>query len=225
MKRIVTLVAAFAMMAAGSVANAADNAWFSLEGGGAVGEGPGQPLVVQVPSGGGTVRISYNFTAAQQAPGNPQDGMLGWAIRLGQEGGTAVAAFAGGGAYSTTGYTNNFPGVEIGPSLIAGQTSDTGDGSAGLVYSFDLNVTGPDGTAALIGGDFGPSEQAYNNGYAWYGFVGPNPISYGRVGYAGGVDTTAGWGQSPVIIVNVIPEPATLGLIGLGVFALIRRRR
>ena len=47
-----------------------------------------------------------------------------------------------------------------------------------------------------------------------------SPYDLWRVGAA-----IAGWGYGPMLVVEYVPEPMTIGLLGLGSLALLRRRR
>lgn len=231
MKKLGLLVAAIALLTGFSVAKAADNAWFTLEGSSGAGAGsvvvvqqggPGQALIVEK-QGDVSLNIAYRFTNSYAT------GMSGWAIALSAIG-PGANTFSDGANAGLTGYDSSNGGTTGGPAFFAGQTSSAGTGGQGRAYNFTLNSLGQGALAGItnVTGDFGPSEQAYGGeiqGAAWYGFVGPNPISYGRVGYVGSVDTTPGWGSLPVIIVRNVPEPATIVLLGLGAVALIRRKR
>ncbi len=227
MKKIATLVAAVALLAASSVATAADNAWFTLEGGPGtvVTSGPGNTLIVEKDAGSSaTLRIGYNFNSSFGP-------MASWSIALNTAGDLgATSSFGNGANGGLSGYTVNTGTLANGSSSFnVGQvsTNNPANGTTGLAYLFDLTVSaGPLGSGASVTGDFGGAEQAYSSGFYWYGFVGANPISYGRTGgYTGAVDVTPGWGSLPVIIVRNVPEPATIALLGLGALALIRRRK
>ncbi|MFQ5473031.1 MAG: PEP-CTERM sorting domain-containing protein [Dehalococcoidia bacterium] len=204
MKR--ALLVTLLVLSTASIATAADNMWFTSGGAGA----PGTALVLTGP-GPHLVEVNITFSS----PG------AGWAMTLFGAAGQSAAGFnyAPGNAL---GYTADQLDTGAAGSLMSdvGGIDNTGQGGSGVVFTFELSGLGD------VTGDFGATAQAYGNGYAWYGFVGPNPISYGIAGYvgpAGTPDQTPGWGSLPVI--SVIPEPATIALLGLGAVALIRRRR
>lgn len=227
MKRIVSMIAAIAMIAGVSTAQAADHAWFTLEGATGPGagsvqvisQGPGNALIIEK-VGDVSLNIGFRFTNTFNA------GMASWAIALQS---SAPGIFSNP-VYTGTGYAVNVPPAGVGtPSLTGSQfTTSVPGGAAGLVYRFDLGLAGePIGNIVNVTGDFGGQNMYYgeDSGYAWYGFVGPNPISYGINNYTGADDVTPGWGQLPVIIVRNVPEPASIALLGLGAVALLRRRK
>lgn len=216
MKRILTLVAAIAMLAASSVASAADNLWFSLANPAPAGvtvesSGPGTALSLTNPTGNPlTVRVNVNITS--------DTNLFTWSMALASVGGT----FSNGAFGPAGGSDQPFGGTNGSAAFAVSNGSIPGAGLPGVLYSFDLNL--PAGVGAVTG-DFGPSGILKQPNTFWYGFVGPNPISIaGGPAYTFGEDTTVGWGQLPVITV-AIPEPATLGLLALGVVAIIRRRK
>lgn len=221
MKRLVALVASLALVASASVASAVDNAWFTLEGGGGadinvISQGPGQALIIEKGPGPGitTLTIGYNLTSEQ-------GGMGGYAIALNAQANAGqVAAFANPTNLSPT-YSAIFPGA-LGDVLVYGAGAPAGNGAAGLVMSFNLIIDKPTTAAdgsVLVLGQFGPTDQAYGNGALWFGSVGPNAPDFGSAAFYGT------WGDLPVIEIRNIPEPASLALLGIGAFALIRRRK
>lgn len=213
MKKFGMLVAAIALIAGTSVANAADNLWFTaVSGGSAVTQGPGQALSLTA-TPGEVVTVQVNITS-------DSGGLNGWQLNLNSSG----DAIFGGGLALGTGYDSvgqNFGDIGASGGQF-GRGSPTASGSTGAIYQFTITVGNQN---VDVGGDFGFPQGIYkNNGLYWYGFVGANPVSYGAANYTNGPDVTPGWGNAPVIHIAV-PEPATLGLIGLGVVALIRRRK
>lgn len=218
MKNLATLIVAIAMAASVSVANAADNLWYTLISTSdasivAGSSGPGQTLSLLKPNAGpATVRIGVNIS-------NQYDFFAGWTLNLQT---TAGSTFANGVRLGT--YDQDIDGIVNGSmSASFGAGSSSLQGSEGLIYEFDLVLTGSNLPVAVTG-DFGAQGIIYSNNFNWYGFVGANPISYGKPNYTFGPDTTPGWGSLPVITVAV-PEPTTLVLLGLGTVALLRRRK
>lgn len=221
MKKIASMLVALAMAAGASVAQAADNAWFTLQGGGpdvtVISQGPGQALVIEKQPGPGTttLTIGYNVSSA----GGPLGGYA-YALNAQSQGQTALFSNP---QNVGAGFSAPFPGP-TGETLVYGAGSPAGTGAPGLVSTFTLviNKLGPLGETNIFG-DFGPTAQAYASGYAWYGRVGPNPVTYGLPNYAD--DVGPGWGPLPVITIRNIPEPASIALLGVGALALIRRRK
>lgn len=200
-------------------AQAADNIWFSLESGGTasatvLSSGPGQVLAVSA-FNPGSIRVALHITSDTGA-------LAGFGIHL--ESSSLSATFSNG-VFSGTGYDQIFPGGPDGTSAFTLERGSlSGTGSVGAILSFDINLNlFPPGPVNIYG-DFGGAGIPKSNGFAWYGFVGPNPISYGIPGYSNGPDTTLGWGDLPVIVVNS-PEPGTLTALALlGALSLRRRR-
>jgi hypothetical protein len=88
-----------------------------------------------------------------------------------------------------------------------------------LVSTFQLSITGSDLGVTNVFGQHGPTDTAYLTAGLWFGSVGPNPPDWGNAA------TYGTWGDLPVITINTIPEPASLGLLAIGALALIRRRK
>src|SRR5262249_31942976 len=132
---------------------------------------------------------------------------------------------AGNVAHVGSGYNTPLSVADAGLINI-GNVATGNNGSSGLVVTFTLaSPTGKPAGTHNVTGDFGPSEQRYNNGFLWFGNVAGGPTSYGAPAYTGGPDTSAGWGDQAVISLTNVPEPATLALLGFGAMALIRRRK
>jgi hypothetical protein len=211
MKKILGLVAALALVSSASTALAVDNAWFTLEGGGVPdGQGSGQTLVITRNAGDVTnLVIGFHITDTEGL------GMAGYAYDVH---GAGENSWNFSNAQNVgAGYTNFIPGA-VGASLQFGATSFTG-GATGLVSTFLLSITGSDLGVTNVFGQHGPTESAYLNGTLWFGSVGPNAPDFGSSASYGT------WGDLPVITINTIPEPASLGLLAIGALALIRRRK
>jgi len=222
--KLKVFVAAIAMLGLVTTANAADTAWFSLENAPA---GVTANLVdgqLQIEKDDGlapnpvTLVIGYNFTNTNIYSSGL---MSSWSISLSSpDAGLSIGGLtydlAGGYDSQLLGGSGASPGTFL-DSFGQGSTSQSG--GVGLVGTFELIIdkgifAGP----YNIFGAFGGSEQIYDSGYAWFGAVGPNVSDiYGTIGTS--------FGALPVITITNIPEPATIGLLGLGVVALIRRRR
>ncbi len=230
MRRFVLLVAALAAMATGSVANAADNMWFTLVSSNgdavAIEQGPGSALVIEKLPSTTTLRIAMNFTASDNLTGNDAVGMSSYSFALN----STAGFFSNGAIGDVTNYNAPAGGADGDGSFGFQNLSAAVNGSDGVGYLFDLTINDATlGLVANVTGDF-PSNMIYGinhsfPGARWYGFVGGNPISYGSPSYTGGLDVTPGWGSLPVISVINVPEPASMALLAMGAVALIRRRR
>lgn len=228
MKKFNVFVATIALLAATTAASAVDTAWFSLEGGTVLNssQGPGAALVIEKNLDTVTLTIGYNVSSGSGA-------LAGWAIAITSQQTPGKSVSVDGFTRLGAGY--NIPtGGNAPVSLSGGGTFDIGagainaDGTTGLVFTFELTIDGKtDQSTTDIFGSFGTSEQVRSDGVQWYGTVGPNAGSGGLGDPVGVVYGYAGtsFGSLPVISITNIPEPATLALLGLGVVALIRRRR
>lgn len=224
MKRLMGLVAALALLAGGSVANAADNAWFSLESTTCAGvivnaQGPGQDLAITKNNGPTcNLTIGYNATA-----GDPRQ-MTSYAFKLFNTPDVSLVGAVDNSPAAALGMGTTFNFATAGAFVDFGAANQAGVGNnGGLLARFTIQVNKPNAGPHLIGGDFGTSAQAYANGELWFGSVGAGSgPQYGQAGYTGAGDN-GNWGT--VISITNVPEPATLALLGFGVVALIRRRK
>jgi hypothetical protein len=220
MKKLMGLIAAVALMASASVANAVDHAWFTYEGGTCTGvqvtaSGPGQMLtIVKDAAPTCNIVIGYRVTSNEQ-----QNNMASYAFRLDNGADLSLVSVdqsPGAGLFPTP---FSFGGslIDIGAlnSSPAGVTGAQLDAIGNLVAKFTIQIAKPNAGSHLITGGWGSSDQALTQ-YAWQGSAGPNPSTDGA---------SDSWGTLPVISITNVPEPATLALLGFGAFALIRRRR
>lgn len=204
-------------------AGLADNMWFTVESSSGPGtfsvieSGPGRALVVEK-EGDISLRIGINITSKFGS-------LAGWDVQLNTTTESGTSQFENG-SFVGSGYDFFLPGAPNGTSSFqAGSGSLPGTGTAGLIYKFDIRAAGQAvGDTTYVTGDFGDQGIYYGNGFVWYGFVGPNPISYAS-SYVGFPDVSPGWGLLPVIAIRTIPEPTMFCLIGLVAIALIRRNR
>lgn len=202
---------------------APNHMWFTLEG--ASGPGAGSVNVVQSGPGHaleiekiGDVSLRIGLQFSSQFPF-----MASWGVELA----TSAGEFSNG-AFTDSGYDHVTGGLPNGTSTFSiHHGSEFVMGSVGQVLQFDLHAP----VLAIndqtnVTGDFFVGSFSIN-GFAWYGFVGPNPLSYGLPAYsmAGSPDVTPGWGDLPVIVVREVPEPAVIGLLGFSSLLVIRRRQ
>jgi hypothetical protein len=213
---MLSIVATLGLLVGTSVAQAADNAWFHLQGSsdpgsivGSVG-GSGLPLAITTDTAGPiTLNIGYSLT--NNTYGTP---MAGVGLHLG-----AVP----GGSYSPTTPTSanyNFAAVNTGGAeLTAAWVSNGGNGPTGHVLNFSLTLGAlAPGQVLNVFGDMGPGDTVEAaNGFAWYGRVANNEVIYGYGGTS--------FGNLPIITITNIPEPASMALLVLGAVALMRRRK
>lgn len=221
MKLIRGLVVAIAAMSFATVAQAATAVWFSATpvgpGAGVGASGPG--LALELTSNPGLGESSWNVIAHMST----DEGLFAYDISVvsNDAGLTGSGAAALGGDFgAATDVVSN--GTSPGTVARVGQT-DTGttpnnNGADISLFSFLLTYAG-NSDASL---DAGTADDSFGWGDENFGF---GNITYGadpvvREGL-GGPDAFGG----PVINITNIPEPATLTLLGLGVVALVRRRR
>jgi hypothetical protein len=226
MKRLMGLVAALSLLTASSVASAAEEAWFTLEGTtctgvSSTGGGPNQTLAITKDNTATcNVTVGYNLTSEAF-------NLQSYALQLFNTPDVSLVSvdFTPGDALGfVTHFSNNTLGsfVDIGGLNAAPAGTDMPPAGA-LVARITMQISKPNAGAHSILGDYGSSAQAHNNGYLWFGGVGANGNTYGQANYTG--QEVTGWGALPVITITNVPEPATLALLGVGALALIRRRR
>jgi hypothetical protein len=215
MKRMLSIVATLGLLVGTSVAQAADNAWFHLQGssdpGSIVGSasGAGLPLNVTTDTAG-PITLNIGFSLTNDTYGTP---MAGLGLHLGP---------VPGGTYSPTTVTSaNYNAAVVntgGNELNAIWLSNPPTGPTGHVINFSLTLGAlAPGQVINIFGDQGAGDTATSQGYAWYGRVANNEVIYGYGGTS--------WGNLPVITITNIPEPTSVVLLALGAVALIRRRK
>lgn len=213
----VLLTAAVAALMVSGVANAAGNAWFELVGTAPEGVvatgGVGQTLIIDKGQDPVVLNIGFFLNTGGE-------NIFGWAMGTHATPGATYnvyepASWAGGDA---AGYNAHIGPAGLGLAGLdhAGTTAAAAP-AAGLMFEFELIIDKPFLGITEIYAFVGGNAIATETGYGWMGAWGPNaPIE----GYP---YTDAG--TLPMIIINNIPEPATIALLGLGAVALIRRRR
>jgi len=197
MKKIVALVAVLAMV---SVAGASEQVWFTSPGASVQGA-PGVSMTL--PSAGSyTVQV---WLSATDLIYGYDIGLKSTAANAGSNGG-----FPGNGA---SGWLMPFSSVGTGMQLFhLGQYGfSTWTGGPVNVATFTLTAVA---NSEIIGG-------SHEDGYGWSDDQG-NAVAaqYGAFWNADG--NPGSWANGPAI--TVLPEPATLVLLGLGAVALLRRR-
>lgn len=221
---LVALAGAFAMPAA---SQGAAHVWFELSNAGTsgvvqTGGGPDQTLILEKPSDPGI----YTFEVTMYA--NINLGILGHSTDLGALPGENVSAGPFAGHDPGAIFFTNFPGTQppeagtfaddFGSSVI-GQYNGPNSELGSLTITID-KTGGPIGDILIF---------ARVGGLGWgdTSADGAPDVYYGPNGFVDGNPNlqVPAFGNLPVIQIVQVPEPATLSLLGLGVLALIRRRR
>jgi len=110
--------------------------------------------------------------------------------------------------------SNGFNGVQLQYNDGVGAELVTGYGQIGGTYIANL-----DGTTGWLSYDVASFIQtSVNNGSHYAGFV-----FYATLNFGGGSLASSESGNAAYL--NVIPEPATIAILGFGVLALIRKKR
>lgn len=220
-KSLKSLVAALAVLAMSGSASAANNVWFAHVSGANGAEGSQLGLTVDsVGQASFDMAVWVNNTAADN---NASDALVNYAISL----------VGGDSRFSVSDWTNTSPltqtsgvsGQGMGPALLTNANAGNFAGAISGTHqlgTFTLSVNIGDALdldGSVIGIDFvvGANEWAQNN------FL--DPAATINVAGNGEVLGSAGVNAGTAITVALIPEPATLSLLGIGALAFIRRRR
>lgn len=224
MKKNFAITAALAaMFALPALSHGAAQIWWTLDGGDAslVSSGVGQALVVET----GDAAQVYSFTATMWA-NVTAPALYSANTTLSADGPVAASSWVAvpptGGAETPAGGLNTPGAGDIATNF--GAATFSGPGYIGN----DINLGTLTFTIDKTGGPTGAVNIFARVGNGLFGTsdFGTATVDYGpNLGVNGGVVGASG--NMPVITINeaVIPEPATLSLFGIGVLALIRRRR
>ena len=227
MRMVRNVAMAVAVLASATMANAASVVFYTTantagNGAGGAGGGAGQALNLTCDTSGPAGSCSWVVNMQVNiGPG----GVLGWSSDLVTAAGNGVAAAT---PAIVAGPFNNatFPGTPgAGPALLIGshgQTFSSVQPSTLSLLTFTLTrsfVTGNTSVAGIRAGTAADSSVVWTNETTGdYEDVGFSPNLPGT-----GAEGTLGLLPS-IIITNVVPEPASIGLLALGAVALIRRR-
>jgi hypothetical protein len=201
MKQFKGTLALLIALASGSAAQAVNQVWFTAPG--SASEGPGQPLVLNGPG---------NWTVTMMLSVDADTAIAGWANDFTGTAGLAVTGFN----YSATPFTFPNGGETFGPApnLLIGAGNATFGTPAGqgtyTLMTFNLGSSTNSGSVSTT---VGPFEWAGAAGYPSVQFGDNNPV------------IATGGTVIPNAVIQIVPEPATLGLLCVGLVSLLRRRR
>lgn len=249
MRSVGKLVLALALvLSVSSSANAAAFVWAQLGAGSSPGVAQvsggesGASLVLTKPNTPGTYTINIDVMVRSSTAAATQ-GITGYRsvfLKSATDTGLSLGAFSNLNPMAWTGTVGAGSNANTGNTLIDAlgnnrsgtQTTISSGNSPKNIYSLSLTIVKEPGVV------FGAEHRvwgAVSGGGAWaqlpvadnFVTMGPNPSTSGAAGSA--VDTQAERDSVvanllPLIIIRNVPEPATIGLLALGMLGLIRRR-